>query len=489
MAKWTEIRGFLRSRAGVAFIRFALVCAVISAGFGYGFFQLSLNNYIATKGEEKITALQLVDAFVRNYSRIREDLGDNASPVPATFRAHSIEIFNHLRDSDDVLKLLWVGRDGRAIKTPPADAAMAATIETFADTAQPKPVSRFLMAGNSFVFRTVYPSIATDQGCVSCHNTLQPNQPQWRLGEVMGAFSIDVPAAPFLRADLWQSVGLGLALLLILNGVGLFIALVYFHRLNEREAVYEATRAARDEAEAASRSKSEFLANMSHELRTPLNAVIGFSQAMLGQIKGPLNEHYRDYAQDICDGGSHLLAIITDILDLSKAEAGKLELVEEPVDLGAVIEQACRFVRDRAQEAGHRLTVRIGQGMPAVMADPLRLKQIAINLLSNAVKFTPPGGRIEIGAAFDERAGFTITVSDNGIGIAEEHLQKILEPFFQVEGSLRRRHEGSGLGLALAAKMAALHGGALSVESTPGRGTTVTVTLPAYRRIKESIAA
>jgi signal transduction histidine kinase len=489
MPKSNDIVAFLRSRAGGSFIKFALLCAVISAAFGYGIYNLSLRNYIATKSEEKVTALELVDAFVRSYSSVRESSLNRASPVPATFRAHSIELFNRLHGSDHVLKLLLVGRPGRSIQTPPADAAMAETVESFATTGNLAPVSRFLTVGDNFVFRTVYPSLATDQSCVSCHNTLQPAGPSWHLGEVMGAFAIDVPAAPFLRSDLWQSIGLGLMLFVVLNGAALFIAMVHYHRHLERETVYEATRVAKDEAEAASRAKSEFLANMSHELRTPLNAVIGFSQAMLGQIKGPLNEHYRGYAKDISDGGSHLLAIITDILDLSKAEAGKLDLTEEPVDIAAVIEQARRFVQLRADEAHHAIVVSDNRDLPPIVADALRLKQIVINLLSNAVKFTPPGGRIEIDAAFDARVGFTVAVRDNGIGIAPEHLRKVMEPFSQVEGALNRRHEGSGLGLALAAKMAKLHGGTLSIDSVPGHGTTVTVTLPAYRRFQEAVAA
>ncbi|HEX4112334.1 MAG TPA: ATP-binding protein [Stellaceae bacterium] len=484
-----DITAFLRSRAGGSFVKFMILCAVISAAFGYGVYHLSLRNYVATKSEEKITALTLVDAFVRNYSHLREDFHDAKSPVPATFRAHSIDLFNHLRGTDQVLKLSWVGRTGRAIKTPPLDQAMADAIESYAHSGQRKPIARFLTVGDKFVFRTVYPSVATDQSCVSCHNGLQPGKPQWHLGDVMGAFSVDVPAAPFLRADLWQSVALGLTLFFVLNGVGFLIARVYYHRAAERELVYEATRVARDEAEAASRSKSEFLANMSHELRTPLNAVIGFSQAMIGQVKGPLNEHYRGYARDICEGGSHLLAIINDILDLSKAEAGKLELFEEPVDIALTIEQARRFVQLKAEEVGHTLTVREDKNLPLIMADGLRLKQIIINLLSNAVKFTPPGGRIEIGAAFDDRAGFIIVVRDNGIGIAPDHLQKVMEPFAQVDGALNRRHEGSGLGLPLAAKMAKLHDGTLSIESEPGRGTIAIVILPAYRRYREAVAA
>jgi signal transduction histidine kinase len=489
MPRTLHINAFLRSRAGGSFVKFIVLCALISAVFGYGIYHLSLRNYVATKSEEKITALALVDAFVRSYSRIREDFHDSKSPVPATFRAHSIELFNRLRGTDQALKLSWVGRTGRAIKTPPLDQAMSDTIEGFAGSGARKPVARFLTVGDKFMFRTVYPSFATDQSCVSCHNGLQPGKPQWHLGELMGAFSVDVPAAPFLRADQWQSAGLGLTLFFVLSGVGFFIAMVHYNRAAERETVYEATRIARDEAEAASRSKSEFLANMSHELRTPLNAVIGFSQAMLSQVKGPLNEHYRGYAKDICDGGSHLLAIINDILDLSKAEADKLQLFEEPVDIALIIEQARRFVQLKAEEVGHSLSVRGDNDLPMIMADALRLKQIVINLLSNAVKFTPPGGRIEIGVAFDDRAGFIIVVRDNGIGIAPEHLRKVMEPFAQVEGALNRSHEGSGLGLPLAAKMARLHDGTLSIDSAPGRGTIAVVTLPAYRRYREAVAA
>jgi signal transduction histidine kinase len=487
--KFTDFKSFMRSRAVGSFLKFALLCAVISAAFGYGIHQLSLGNYIATKSEEKITALELVDAFVRQYSLTREKVDAKGLPVPATFRAHSIELFNKLHGGDNVLKLLLVGRPGRSIKTAPADAAMAATVESFATMAKAKPVAQFLTVNGAYVFRTVYPSRATDMSCVNCHNAIQPNLPQWHLDDVMGAFAIDVPAAPFLRADLWQSTGLGLTLFIVLIGIGLSIAMLHFRRAAEREAVHEATRIAKDEAEAASRSKSEFLANMSHELRTPLNAVIGFSQAMLKEIKGPLNEHYRSYAHDISEGGSHLLAIITDILDLSKAEAGKLNLTEEPVDIGAVIDQAKHFVQHKAVEAHHTLTVRIDKDLPLVLADPLRLKQIVINLLSNAVKFTPPGGRIEVGASFHESDGFFIAVRDNGIGIAAEHMQKVLEPFSQVEGALNRRHQGSGLGLALAKKMTRLHDGTLSLDSAPGRGTTVTVRLPAYRRYREAQAA
>lgn len=258
----------------------------------------------------------------------------------------------------------------------------------------------------------------------------------------------------------------------------------------ERRAADEALRIAKEEAEAAralaeaaSQAKSEFLATMSHELRTPLNAVIGFSQVMMSETLGPIGSpQYREYAKDIHDSGTHLLEIINDILDLSKAEAGKLELDEGRVDIRDVIDATCRLIRPRAERAGLSVVARVPASLPRLWGDERKLKQILLNLVSNAVKFTPSGGQIEIAASFHVQAGFSVTVQDTGIGIAAENLRRVLEPFVQVENSLTRSHEGSGLGLPLAAKMAELHGGKLSIDSDLGKGTRVALTLPARRR-------
>src|SRR6266851_101397 len=252
----SSIKEFVRSRPGSGFIKFALFSTLLAAGVGYGTYSLNLRWYVANKGEEKITALQLVDAFVTNYSDIRGRFNSDEVPVPATFRAHSIELFNRMRDADNVLRLQWVGRAGRAIATPPVDAAMAETIEAFAGETNPTARSSLLTVGNDLVFRTVYPSSATQQSCVDCHNRMQPDQPRWHLNDVMGAFSIDVPAGPFLRTNLLQSTGLGLALSLGLSGVGFFIAVQSFRSLREREAAQarlkESEQRFRDFAESAS---------------------------------------------------------------------------------------------------------------------------------------------------------------------------------------------------------------------------------------------
>ena len=264
----------------------------------------------------------------------------------------------------------------------------------------------------------------------------------------------------------------------------------------ERRAAHQALRRAKEEAEAArglaeaaSQAKSEFLATMSHELRTPLNAVIGFSQIMMTETLGPIGSpQYRDYAKDIHDSGVHLLEIINDILDLSKAEAGKLELDEDWVDVRDAVSSACRLIGPRAERAQLSVVERIPPNLPALWADERKLKQILLNLVSNSVKFTPAGGRIEVSATIEPPGSLSILVQDTGIGIPSTDLDRVLEPFVQVENSLTRSYQGSGLGLPLAAKMTELHGGKLSIASQLGRGTLVRLAFPAERTARKAAA-
>ena len=265
----------------------------------------------------------------------------------------------------------------------------------------------------------------------------------------------------------------------------------------ERRAAHQALRRAKEEAEAArglaeaaSQAKSEFLATMSHELRTPLNAVIGFSQIMMTETLGPIGSpQYRDYSKDIHDSGVHLLEIINDILDLSKAEAGKLELDEDWVDVGDAVSAACRLIGPRAERAQLSVVERIPANLPPLWADERKLKQILLNLVSNSVKFTPAGGRVEVSASIEPADGLSILVQDTGIGIPSSDLERVLEPFVQVENSLTRSYQGSGLGLPLAAKMTELHGGKLSIASQLGRGTLVRLAFPAERIAMKTAAA
>jgi signal transduction histidine kinase len=237
------------------------------------------------------------------------------------------------------------------------------------------------------------------------------------------------------------------------------------------------------ELAAANRAKSEFLANMSHELRTPLNAIIGFSELMIGEMFGPLGERYRDYINDIHDSGRHLLTVINDILDLSKIEAGRMEVADEVFDLRGTVDSILRMAAERAAAGGIAIEVLLPEPPPQLCADERMIKQILINLLSNAIKFTHSGGRITIGAAPQEDGGIALSVADTGIGIPADDLPNVGNPFWQIDGGLNRKFEGTGLGLSLCKRMTEMHGGTLVIASEVGVGTTVTVRLPAARLV------
>ena len=229
--------------------------------------------------------------------------------------------------------------------------------------------------------------------------------------------------------------------------------------------------------EAANRHKSEFLANMSHELRTPLNAIIGFSEVLGERMFGELNEKQAEYTEDILSSGRHLLSLINEILDLSKVEAGRMELELATFDLPLAIDNARTFVRERATKHGINLDVTVDERLGDFVGDERKIKQILLNLLSNAVKFTPEGGRIGINARQAD-GSVEISVSDTGIGIAPEDQAKIFEEFRQVGGDYAHKREGTGLGLTLAKKFVELHGGKIWVESEVGKGSTFSFTLP-----------
>ena len=241
-------------------------------------------------------------------------------------------------------------------------------------------------------------------------------------------------------------------------------------------------RALLDEAEAANRAKSEFLAVMSHELRTPLNAILGFSEMFMQQLMGPLGSaKYMEYAGDIHDSGKHLLAIINDILDLAKAESGKLELTEEPTNLNEVMDATLRMCQHKAIESRVELEYDSDENGTPVLVDPRLFRQVALNLVSNAVKFTPAGGHVKIDLRVSAATGVSLIVKDTGIGIAARDIDRVLRPFEQVESALSRRHGGTGLGLPYSKKVIEIHGGKLVLSSVVGSGTTVRVELPASR--------
>ncbi len=248
------------------------------------------------------------------------------------------------------------------------------------------------------------------------------------------------------------------------------------HELSDCGAAEAEARAAQEEAEQANRAKSEFLASIGHELRTPLNAVIGFSELIRSETHGPVGDgKYLDYAQDIHQAGRQLLAIIDDILDLSKIEAGMAELRETEIDVFRVVEACMTIVRERARSNRIILDQELPTSLPPLYADETRLKQILVNLLFNAVEFSAPGDRVTLAAWADGDKGYIFQVTDTGAGLTEEAIRKALAPFGRVENDGDHKPEGSGLGLPLSKAIAELHGGSLALESRAGEGTTVTV--------------
>lgn len=281
---------------------------------------------------------------------------------------------------------------------------------------------------------------------------------------------------------------LGLALVIMCALLG--ISLRTHRLLRENIWLEYQLSSAGEAAQSAGLAKSQFIANMSHELRTPLNAILGFSEIIRDRTLGAVPEtKYTQYAADIHESGRHLLDVINDILDLSKVEAGKMVLAEDNVDLSRIINSSVHLVRNSAEDAGVTLNVQLPDELPYVLADERAIRQILLNLLSNAIKFTPLGGEVKTEVKLAPNGDLAITVRDNGIGIDPDQIPTALEPFGQIDASMTRRYEGTGLGLPLVKSLAELHGGRLRLQSELGVGTSVTMILPANRLSTDNLCS
>ena len=253
--------------------------------------------------------------------------------------------------------------------------------------------------------------------------------------------------------------------------------------LTERKRIEQALRDKNIELQNAAESKNRFLANMSHELRTPLNGIIGFAEFLSDGKPGPLNPKQKEYLNDILSGGRHLLQLINDILDLAKVEANKMDLRPEKFSLVKAIEGVCAVSKPIAQKKNIEIEVKVAPTLAVVCLDPQKFKQVLYNLISNAVKFTDEAGRIEIRVIPKADERFEISVKDSGIGIEAKDLPRLFTEFEQLDSGADRRYEGTGLGLALTRKIVELQGGAIEVESEPGKGSTFRVNLPLEARV------
>ena len=259
--------------------------------------------------------------------------------------------------------------------------------------------------------------------------------------------------------------------------------------ISERKRLDNKLSVAMDKMSAANEAKSHFLASMSHELRTPLNAIIGFSDLILSQPLGSLDHaRYREYIGDIHDSGEHLLALINDVLDIARLDAGRVDIADDRIFLPDLIMDACRMVSPQVGEAQLRIVTDLPATLPALRGDARRIRQILLNLLSNAIKFTPAGGSVSI-AAQETSNGLEVSIRDTGIGIAKEDLPAVMQRFGQIDSHISRKHPGSGLGLPLSKQLAELHGGSISIESKIGVGTVVAVSFPRERILAATTSA
>jgi PAS domain S-box-containing protein len=263
---------------------------------------------------------------------------------------------------------------------------------------------------------------------------------------------------------------------------GQMASLSWLTDITERKALEAEIIRSKEAAEFANRTKTEFLAHMSHELRTPLNAIIGFAEVIKDQLFGPVGKpNYVDYANDIHSSGRHLLDLINDILDLSKLEAGRMELRETDVSLSGIVEQTCTLMSNNARSSGVKLVCDAPESVPLLRADERALRQVMLNFLSNAIKFTPRGGRVTAAVRAMSDGSLKCSIADTGIGMNADEIRVALMPFGQVDSKIARQHKGTGLGLPISKSLIELHGGELRIQSEPGKGTTLFAIFPPSR--------
>ncbi len=466
-----------------AFRYFYIICAILAIAaivFISSFVRSHVESAILKKSAEQYAG-NVVQDFIRDvwqpHSRIISQMPCEAATcdfvIPFTY-----DLARFFNEMPPILTYDLYFDDGRNMLKPGAFSAdiAAASGAQFFDEARQGKVSSEIILGYRFkdkqynVVRTYLPIIP---------DTSSPLRRE-RIPAVLILVHDITPV--WSNPDLIQAViTIGMIVLFIL----LFVSIIYASWKTEKLLTQHYEKAselisAKENAEVESEEKTKFLANISHELRTPLNAIIGFSEILKDEVMGPINNpQYKDYINDIHSSGVHLLSLINDILDYSKADAGKLEVEFAEVDITKVMKNSLRLMDPRAKEAGVRLISGIPKEHIVIKTDAKRLKQVLLNLLSNAVKFTPSEGKVTLLAWRDiNRKLAVIEVQDTGVGIAPKDIPKVMQMFGQVENELSRKYEGTGLGLPLSKRLLQMMGGSMDIQSKLNEGTIVTIRLP-----------
>jgi signal transduction histidine kinase len=496
MRPFAQVPDFLASKAGHNFILMTLLSALVSGAVGVGSYLTNLTWFETDKGAEKITALELVDSFVSEYSRALSGVaGKEAAPVPATFRAHAIERFNGTRSRENAVRLSMVGPRGREIAIAPPDDDVQAAIERFSKETDPTPETRFVTIGGNLLFRTIYPSIASQQSCVDCHNRHQAGKVQWHLNDVMGALTIDAPASAFQLHNILLSSGIAGAIFVIISGIGLFIFAMQFREFGLRDESERSLRVAAGEIEELNQNLEkrvderttelrnmqvellrkerlsvlgQLTATVAHELRNPLSALrnsVFTVKEIVNQnglkLERPITRMERSITR--CD------RIIGDLLDFTRIR----ELQRTPVGF----DQWLSELLDEQELPPHVEIVRdLRVGGVRISIDPDRLRRVVINLVDNAVQaIGDPQPQHEAKVAVTTVIvgdDVELAVSDTGRGIPPEVLPRVFEPLFST------KNFGTGLGLPTVKQIVEQHSGSINIESEMSRGTRVVIRLP-----------
>ena len=463
-----------------SYAAFCILVALFAAAIGYGFYYSNLSWFKINKGEEKTSALQLVNAFVTTYSDVRGQYLNGDAPVPASFRAHAIDKFNQSRGSANALRLSMVGVPGREIVTAPSDAAAASAIEAFVGETKPTPTTQFVEINGEPVLRTIYPSIASQQSCVDCHNKLQAGRQTWKLNDVMGAFIAEVPAGSFLAQARFDAALAGFLVFMMAVGFGSYLFFSHAAQLARRARSEAQLRAAHEELQAAVdrlavqerlAAIGQLAGTVSHELRNPLG-VISSSLAVIKKMMADKNLGVDRLFERIDRSVERCAKIVGEILDYTRPR----DLDREHVSIDSWLNS---LLDEYHHVDGVTIQRDLRSGAEAV-ADAHRLHQVMTNLLDNAChaladpqwKPAVPGDRRITVRSESAGPHIRITVQDNGPGIAPDVLPKVFEPLFTTKSF------GTGLGLPTVRNIVEQHGGTIEVESVAGQGATFTIRLP-----------